>query len=60
MTLHPPLQLTMAPHMTLAFASSLQLPVHVPLHEPSQCAGVPGSYLQAASQRPLQVPAHCA
>jgi hypothetical protein len=43
MTLHPPLQLTIAPHMTFAFASSLQLPVHLPLHEPSQCAGVPGS-----------------
>jgi len=43
MTLHPPLQLTIAPHMTFAFASSLQLPVQVPLHEPSQCAGLPGS-----------------
>lgn len=38
----PPLQLTFAPHITLAFASSVQLPVHVPWHEPSQCAGVPG------------------
>ena len=32
----PPLQLTLAPHMMLAFASSLQLPVHLPWQEPSQ------------------------
>jgi hypothetical protein len=54
----PPLQFTLAPHMTIALASSLQLPVHVPEHEPSQCAGVPGVYTHAASHLPLQVPMH--
>jgi len=55
-TLQPPLQLTMAPQLTLAIASSLQLPVHLPLHEPSQCAGLAGVYMQTASHWPLHVP----
>ena len=58
MTLQPPLQLTIAPQLIIAFASSLQLPLQVPLQEPSQWAGVPGVIMHAASQLPLQVPAH--
>jgi hypothetical protein len=34
--LQPPLQLTIAPQLTIAFAARVQLPVHVPLHDPSQ------------------------
>jgi hypothetical protein len=39
----------MAPQLTIAVASSLQLPLQVPLHEPSQWAGVPGVYVHLAS-----------
>jgi hypothetical protein len=60
MTLQPPLQLTMAPQLTMAFASSLQLPVQVPVHEPSQWAGLPGVYMHAALHVPLHVPLHAA
>ena len=56
--MQPPLQLTIAPQLMLAFASSLQLPLHVPLQEPSQWPGVPGVIMHSASHLPLQVPAH--
>jgi hypothetical protein len=40
-TLHPPLQFTLAPHETIAFALSVQLPLQVPLHDPLQWPGDP-------------------
>src|ERR1700682_6211979 len=52
--MQPPLQLTMAPQSTFAFASSLQLPVHFPVHDPSQCPGFAAVYWHCASHWPLQ------
>ena len=58
--MHVPLQLAIAPQVTLALASSLQSPVQLPLQLPLQCAAIPGVYLQAASHWPLQTPEHAA
>ena len=57
--MQPPLQLTMAPHVTFASAVSLQLPEHVPSHVawhlPVQCASA-----LRAEHLPSHVPAHAA
>jgi len=50
--LQPPLQLTFAPHMTIAPAASVQLPVQVPVQLP------PHEPFAVAVQLPVQVPAH--
>ena len=41
-TLHPPRHVAMTPQLMPPIAVILQLPLQVPSHVPSQCAGVPG------------------
>ncbi len=59
-TLHPPRQLTIAPQLSELLAASVQFPVHLPLHVPSQWSFTPAASMHLASHCPWQVPAHVA
>jgi hypothetical protein len=61
MTLHPPLQTTIAPHATPAIAWIVQLPVHLPSQSALQCVFVPPIVVShGPSHEPTHLPAQAA